>query len=154
MPIRFRCQDCKKLLGIARRKAGTEIICPHCAAFLIVPTEDDLNEQADLDEIDELLSDNPSSRPTSPKDFQRAQPVEPQSLARNVELAQGLYHPAPIHLNPPHPPAPQRMGIHPSNLVKNDAFIVLNAKKTTILVVFVAVIVFAAFVAGFLAGSR
>jgi len=40
MPIRFRCVYCDKLLGIARRKAGTVVSCPHCAEKLIVPTPD------------------------------------------------------------------------------------------------------------------
>ena len=38
MPIRFRCVYCDKLLGIARRKAGAVVDCPHCAEKLIVPT--------------------------------------------------------------------------------------------------------------------
>ena len=38
MPIRFRCVYCDKLLGIARRKAGAVVNCPHCAEKLIVPT--------------------------------------------------------------------------------------------------------------------
>ena len=40
MPIRFRCVYCDKLLGIARRKAGAVVDCPHCAEKLIVPTPD------------------------------------------------------------------------------------------------------------------
>lgn len=39
MPIRFRCTACSKLLGIARRKAGTVIRCPECGAEVAVPTE-------------------------------------------------------------------------------------------------------------------
>jgi phage FluMu protein Com len=39
MPIRFRCTSCRKLLGIARRKAGTVVKCPDCESELIVPTE-------------------------------------------------------------------------------------------------------------------
>jgi hypothetical protein len=38
MPIRFRCVYCNKLLGIARRKAGSVVNCPQCAQPLIVPT--------------------------------------------------------------------------------------------------------------------
>ena len=37
MPIRFRCSRCNRLLGIARRKAGTETTCPHCGATIMVP---------------------------------------------------------------------------------------------------------------------
>src|SRR6516162_2252797 len=37
MPIRFRCQYCNQLLGIARRKAGTAVQCPTCHGQVIVP---------------------------------------------------------------------------------------------------------------------
>jgi phage FluMu protein Com len=40
MPIRFRCVYCDKLLGIARRKAGSVVNCPQCNQPLIVPTPD------------------------------------------------------------------------------------------------------------------
>jgi len=38
MPIHFRCAHCEKLLGIARRKAGSIVNCPQCEQPLIVPT--------------------------------------------------------------------------------------------------------------------
>lgn len=41
MPIRFRCVYCDKLLGIARRKAGAVVGCPHCGEKLVVPTPDE-----------------------------------------------------------------------------------------------------------------
>src|SRR5438874_1439658 len=37
MPIRFRCQYCNQLMGIAHRKVGTEVECPTCKGKLIVP---------------------------------------------------------------------------------------------------------------------
>lgn len=40
MAIRFFCQRCNQLLGIASRKAGTEIQCPKCGLPQIVPTEE------------------------------------------------------------------------------------------------------------------
>src|SRR5262245_6712961 len=40
MPIRFRCQYCEQLLGIARRKAGSMVRCPTCQAELLVPHKD------------------------------------------------------------------------------------------------------------------
>ncbi len=33
MPIRFRCPHCNRLLGIATRKAGTDIPCPQCRGW-------------------------------------------------------------------------------------------------------------------------
>lgn len=38
MPIQFRCGTCQQLLGIARRKAGSIVPCPTCAAKNLVPT--------------------------------------------------------------------------------------------------------------------
>jgi phage FluMu protein Com len=40
MPIRFRCRYCDQLLGIARRKIGTEVRCPECHKMVLVPAED------------------------------------------------------------------------------------------------------------------
>jgi hypothetical protein len=40
MPIRFRCQYCRQLLGIARRKAGQPVECPTCHAQVTVPASD------------------------------------------------------------------------------------------------------------------
>jgi phage FluMu protein Com len=42
MPIRFRCKHCQQLMGIARRKSGTEVQCPTCRAMVQVPNEDEL----------------------------------------------------------------------------------------------------------------
>ena len=39
MPIRFHCQRCHQLLGIASRKAGSDIQCPKCGISQIVPNE-------------------------------------------------------------------------------------------------------------------
>lgn len=38
MPIRFRCEKCKSLLGIARRKSDTFVQCPQCLSTVRVPT--------------------------------------------------------------------------------------------------------------------
>jgi hypothetical protein len=37
MPIRFRCKYCNQLIGIARRKAGSDVSCPTCHGRLQVP---------------------------------------------------------------------------------------------------------------------
>jgi phage FluMu protein Com len=46
MPVRFRCKHCNQLLGIARRKIGTEVRCPECRKMVVVPAVD----AADVDE--------------------------------------------------------------------------------------------------------
>jgi phage FluMu protein Com len=40
MPIKFRCKYCNQLMGIARRKAGTDVNCPTCNGILQVPFQD------------------------------------------------------------------------------------------------------------------
>lgn len=40
MPIRFYCKRCDRLLGIATRKAGTEIGCPECGFTQHVPSKE------------------------------------------------------------------------------------------------------------------
>jgi phage FluMu protein Com len=62
MPIRFRCGYCNRLLGIARRKAGTETTCPHCGYTLTVP-DDPTGDTTEMEDLDELL--NPLTSPAS-----------------------------------------------------------------------------------------
>ncbi|NQT37653.1 MAG: hypothetical protein HQ581_09205 [Planctomycetes bacterium] len=40
MAIRFSCNQCDRPLGIASRKVGSEINCPHCGAVQVVPNEE------------------------------------------------------------------------------------------------------------------
>jgi hypothetical protein len=40
MPIQFRCQYCRQLLGISRSRAGSLVDCPACGRSLRVPQED------------------------------------------------------------------------------------------------------------------
>jgi len=40
MPIRFHCHRCHQLLGIASRKAGSDIACPKCGLSQEVPNEE------------------------------------------------------------------------------------------------------------------
>lgn len=38
MPIKFRCEYCRQLMGIAENKAGSQVDCPTCGRALRVPT--------------------------------------------------------------------------------------------------------------------
>ncbi len=40
-PIKFRCFQCNKLLGVSRSKANSVVSCPQCSAELIVPDHSD-----------------------------------------------------------------------------------------------------------------
>src|SRR5262245_56695396 len=41
MRIRSRCKSCHQLLGIARRKSGTQVNCPTCRCQVLVPAQDE-----------------------------------------------------------------------------------------------------------------
>jgi phage FluMu protein Com len=58
MPIRFRCVYCDKLLGIARRKAGAVVSCPHCAEKLIVPTPEPDAEESGPTEDEAVMPES------------------------------------------------------------------------------------------------
>lgn len=40
MPIRFRCPTYNRQLSTARRKAGTQVVCPRCESAITVPEAD------------------------------------------------------------------------------------------------------------------
>ncbi|MDB5310833.1 MAG: hypothetical protein JWO38_5035 [Gemmataceae bacterium] len=72
MPIRFRCPHCTRLLGIARRKAGSQINCPQCARPVTVPVQEDTGE---LDELEVLLT--PAAPPAPAPEVPGPEPGEP-----------------------------------------------------------------------------
>lgn len=45
-PVRFRCGQCKQLIGVSRSKAGTVVTCPRCQARLVAPEPDDDHQGA------------------------------------------------------------------------------------------------------------
>ena len=51
MPIRFRCKRCRQLLGIASRKAGSEIECPKCGVSQVVPNEEAASAALAMDQF-------------------------------------------------------------------------------------------------------
>lgn len=50
MSIRFYCKRCHQLLGIASRKAGTEIQCPECGLSQVVPNEEAASATVAMDQ--------------------------------------------------------------------------------------------------------
>ncbi len=91
MPVRFRCRHCHQLLGIARRKIGTEVNCPTCHNKVLVPATDapDVDpptvrkadapfEGSDLDALLQPLPADPASASPPPV----APPASPNVEAR------------------------------------------------------------------------
>lgn len=183
MPIRFRCPHCNKLLGIATRKAGTDIGCPQCAGLVTVPNPvGDGPVPKELDEIDELLgltgsAPEPAAPVVAPPRPQvKAAPPPPRpvpappppkkqkkpgdSLFETGDVDQLLGLPA--ELPPPEEdaaPAAKKGGPKPvtgmdvQSLDGGDGTWVISPRKAALLVVGVALLLLAAFGGGFLIAS-
>jgi phage FluMu protein Com len=149
MPIRFRCTYCHQLMGIARRKAGTEVECPTCKGKVLVPASSDEHvpvqppaadappffEQHDFDFLNIPQKAEPAlAAPPQP------QPVpQPEPLPRPVRQPSGYdvdVAPMPGAMLPPGEPA----GIY------------LSPTRATLLTVAVILGLALAFSAGLLVG--
>ena len=112
MPIRFRCVYCNQLLGIARRKAGTVVNCPHCGERLIVPTPESDDESAELKPQPQPLPQPPrQDQPVVPPSSQPQRASMPQRVSDSAEVASVSKPAPPKPASPPIPPvvdAPNR----------------------------------------------
>lgn len=149
MPIRFRCGYCQKLLGIARRKAGTQTTCPHCAATITVPVPD--VTEADLDEIGRLLTGAPP--PTPPERPAAVSPGEQPLFEGDLDavLGEGA---APRQRPPAKPKPTPTSGLDASTLANTGEQVAMSSKKVTVAVVAVVLLLAVAFVVGFLVANR
>lgn len=153
MPIRFRCYYCDQLMGIARRKAGTVVVCPKCKGQVVVPSPEPdsaegevdkpapspgpaLFEQSDLERI--LQQDQPPPAPPPPalEQFPYV-PTQPQQLPA-VPSAMNIQE-IPMPMSPP--PAPAKAGIF------------LSPAKLALLIVLVLVLLAVAFFLGLQVGK-
>ena len=116
MPIRFRCGYCNRLLGIARRKAGTETNCPHCGYAITVPVPDDAGDDgesaANMDEIDALLS-SASASATTPSPSPSIEPPHPERPAPAAPTAAPRPAPGPAAARAAPTPAAQPKPLAP-----------------------------------------
>ena len=175
MPIRFRCPQCDRMLGIARRKAGSQTECPGCGKVVTVPVQDDRNE---LDELDLLLNPNPVANgglPHKPKP-EPARPAPPVAVAprpvpapprkpqspderplfeRDVDSMLGIPKPAaevlPLDDDPKAKPV---SGMDALSLGADTSKLVLSPQKATFLAVAVVVLLAVAFAAGYMLAGK
>lgn len=160
MPIRFRCQYCGQLLGIARRKAGTPVNCPTCHNQVKVPASEEAARQPtgagasaptsggqsappskappmlfERDDFDELLQPGVSmQRPALPP------PVRPPAAPQ----PETSYDPAPPPTSSSYNPDPLPLPI--------PVGIVLSPTRLTVVTVVFIVLLAVAFGAGLLVG--
>ena len=134
MPVRFRCQYCNQLLGIARRKIGMEVNCPTCHNKVVVPPTDspDVDQPAgkkdplfEGSDLDALL--RPAAAPP-PEPVKKDPPLRPFPAAFDVAP-----YPAPAPAAPP-------------------PGVVLSPFQATLLTVGAVLILAVAFAAGLLIG--
>jgi len=159
MPIRFRCVYCDKLLGIARRKAGSVVNCPQCKQPLIVPTPEPEPEATaatvapsapasapaplfERDDFEELLQGGATIR-TSEESRRRKRsrgPRPPQLPAKSHPVERDLPAPPPLPAPAVHPPMARPAGI------------VLTSGKLVLLIVVVLMLIVLAFGGGVVVG--
>lgn len=167
MPIRFRCVYCDKLLGIARRKAGSVVNCPQCSEKLIVPTPEPgadegggdeakgTEEERSLDatagpqlfersDFDHLLQHEPTFRSGEDEPIPSTAPQRPSQLPPQVlqPYVPQPYAPQPYPMQAPAPaPVP----------LQQPGFFISSSKLTWLSVVAV-VLLAAAFGIGLIVG--
>jgi hypothetical protein len=183
MPIRFRCPQCARLLGIARRKAGTRINCPQCAAAVTVPVPAEGGDgEPDFQDLDNLLnlaapSNGVSHHLPDPEPAQPAVATEPPPAAPprakpkrepgketplfekdDFDALLGMTKPAAAleFSDKTSPKARPVSGMDAGALNLDDVpgKIVLSPQRAVLLVIAVVVLLVLAFVAGFLIASK
>ena len=146
MPVRFRCHHCNQLLGIARRKIGTEVSCPTCRKMLLVPAVDspDVDRPAERNnpifegsDLDALLQ--PGAAP------QLAAELAPPAPAAAPATAWAPPAPAAFEAAPYNPPGPVAPAAAPPGVV-------LSPVQATIFTVGIVVLLAVFFAAGLLIG--
>lgn len=148
MPIRFRCPVCQQLLGISRRKAGSNVQCPNCHNAVLVPAQDQEDELPavpvpapglfDRDDFEQLLQGTEAAGTSRPRASLPPAPTPPR--------------PAPIP-----PPVPVReaggWSVEPVTVQPMPVGgIVLSPARATMLTVVVIVLIATSFAGGLVIG--
>jgi phage FluMu protein Com len=162
MPIRFRCQYCSQLLGIARRKAGTPVTCPTCHNQVTVPPGDELDHAATASGESAA-----SPAPAAAVLDTGAPAAAPQLLFEREDfdalLQPGVSMRVPVPPLPARPPSPPSTGYDPvlmstghspdsSSTSSASAGFLLSPARATVLTVAMIVLLALAFGAGLLVG--
>lgn len=125
MPIRFRCPHCSRLLGIAKRKAGSQTNCPQCGRALTVPENDQPEEPLDLTDLDALV--NPLS--LASEDAESSGLASLDDTPRPATSTATKPPPQPVSAPKPAPPRPQRKMGDEEPLLEADVDDLLGLQK-------------------------
>ena len=133
MAIRFRCAFCNQLMGIATRKIGTVVRCPKCSQQTVVPASSDI-EPSPSATLPAQKTSRPDRRSTP---LPRNRAFDTEDFGKVFELPEG-----------PAEAGPELIGvepnIHPTQRPRNR----LTPLRLILAVVFVLLILAAAFLAG------
>jgi len=180
MPIQFRCPACERTLSIARRKAGTSVKCPQCAAMVMVPamagvaiesSEPASHKRLTVIQPEVVNKSNHSpskvkSRPNSQSSATEKVDSMPlferpdfESLL-NPALAQAKnesqHKPRPAENYAPAPVAPIVPVVPPSEMtvpVGVDNHLIMSRRKLAMIAIAIAVLIGISFVAGYFLAS-
>ena len=158
MPIRFRCAHCDKLLGIARRKAGSIVNCPQCGQPLIVPTpEDEVPDAEESTKQTELPTDRGPAKLFEDGDLDKLlgnAPAAPKPRAAGHSSRAIVPQPRPAANAPvPTMPAPMPAPVPVPLPVSVPTAGGITIGKVVVIILVVFVLVTAAFVGGLFAGK-
>lgn len=161
MPIRFRCRHCDQLLGIARRKAGSQVRCPTCQNLVDVPYEDEPS-RGDLSAVESIGEPQAPPALFERDDFEDL--LQGGMVSQEVVRSQGsaVRTPPPAtraqpSAPPPPPPIPMpaarpTVGAEPAMNVAPVAGVVLSPAGATVLTVIVILLLAVAFALGLIVG--
>jgi phage FluMu protein Com len=156
MPIRFRCEHCHQLMGIARRKAGTEVQCPTCRTSVLVPVEDQVPAAAASQPHAVLKSSEPAPIKPAPPMFERSEIDAllrvPEAAPRIGRSAQKKGDAVRAYSHDVEPLGPANSAASIPSSVLPPPGIYLSSNRATLLAVAGVILVALAFGAGLLVG--
>ena len=132
MPIKFRCDYCRQLLGIAHSKAGSLVDCPTCGRTLRVPNQDgtvdpppavglDLADDGLRRALDELAELGQAEKPPAKKANEVPSAAPGELPSGSEQATRGVSQTPPAIVKPkPKPivqPRPPQLPIPQSNAI-------------------------------------
>ena len=146
MPIKFRCQFCRQLLGISRTRAGAVVDCPQCGRSLRVPnldgTTDELPDSqrssendgallSALSELTALAETDPSAESDKDDDKTQQASIQTANLNEPIQL-DPIEQSEPLDVEPVMVPTVVAEANEDSESSKQESIVVLNELAETV----------------------